>query len=180
MPCTHIHIGTPFTAEQTLKLLCAAFSIPSPPGKHSQGPIYILSEGDESQPSEESSCYGLGDPCQYVFLNHHKATKRRLASAKENQTTVCARVDGQDVEEIVAVRLSKLLWIPLEKVRTEVSLSSMGIDSMIASEFRLWLQQALNISVSMLELLSQQKTIQKLVTQGNPLGMERARLSTTC
>ncbi|XP_014557136.1 hypothetical protein COCVIDRAFT_26142 [Bipolaris victoriae FI3] len=155
MPCTRIHIGTHFTAEQTLELLCTAFITPSPPGKYFQGPIYALSEGEESQESEESSCDGLGDARQYVFLNHHKATKRRLASAKENQTTVRARVEGQNVEEIVAARLSKLLWIPLEKVRTDVSLSSMGIDSMIASEFRMWLQQALNISVIMLELLSQ-------------------------
>ena len=40
-----------------------------------------------------------------------------------------------DIKDIVADRLSRLLWIPVQKLRLDVSLSALGIDSMIASEF---------------------------------------------
>lgn len=46
----------------------------------------------------------------------------------------------------------------------------MGIDSMIASEFRHWMYQTFRINVSMMELLAQDMTIEKLselLKQGN-------------
>lgn len=67
-----------------------------------------------------------------------------------------------EVKDLVADRLSRLLWVPLDKVAMDSSLSSMGIDSMIASEFRHWMYQTFRVNVSMMELLAQDMTIEKL------------------
>ena len=67
-----------------------------------------------------------------------------------------------EVKDMVAERLSRLLWVPIEKFEMDASLSSMGIDSMIASEFRHWMYQTFRTNVSMMELLAPDMTITKL------------------
>jgi len=76
-------------------------------------------------------------------------------------------VDGMrgskgEIKDIVAERLAKLLWTPIENLKMEASLSSLGIDSMIASEFRHWMYQTFKKNVSMMELLAQDMTIERL------------------
>jgi hypothetical protein len=71
-------------------------------------------------------------------------------------------VQGGDIKDVVADRLSRLLWIPVEKLNLDESLNSMGIDSMIASEFRHWMYQTFKTNVGMMELLARDMTIEKL------------------
>jgi len=76
-------------------------------------------------------------------------------------------VDGMrgskgEIKDTVAERLAKLLWTPIENLRMDASLSSLSIDSMIASEFRHWMYQTFKKNVSMMELLAHDMTIEKL------------------
>ncbi|KAI2092193.1 hypothetical protein LOZ63_002180 [Ophidiomyces ophidiicola] len=66
------------------------------------------------------------------------------------------------VLDMVVERLAKLLWMPVENLNPEVSLASLGIDSMIASEFRHWVYQTFKKNVSMMEMLAQDMTAEKL------------------
>jgi acyl carrier protein len=67
-----------------------------------------------------------------------------------------------EIKDTVAEWLAKLLWTPIENLRMDASLSSLGIDSIIASEFRHWMYQTFKKNVSMMELLAQDMTIEKL------------------
>jgi len=58
--------------------------------------------------------------------------------------------------------LSKLLWMPIEKVEVNVSLAGLGIDSMITSEFQHWMYQTFEKNISMVELLAQDMTVERL------------------
>nr|ALQ32770.1 putative polyketide synthase [Fusarium aywerte] len=73
-----------------------------------------------------------------------------------------SKLQTGDIKNVVADRLSRLLWIPVEKLNLETSLNAMGIDSMIASEFRHWMYQTFKTNVSMMELLAQDMTVEKL------------------
>ncbi len=66
------------------------------------------------------------------------------------------------IKDMVADRLSRLLWVPLDKLKVDASLSSIGIDSMIASELRHWLYQTFKANISMMELLAQEMTVERM------------------
>lgn len=67
-----------------------------------------------------------------------------------------------DIKDMIVDRLSKLLWMPIEKVEVNVSLAGLGIDSMNTKEFRHWMYQTLKKNVSTMELLVQDMTVEKL------------------
>jgi hypothetical protein len=71
--------------------------------------------------------------------------RRKAAATKIQAPVFGAGADSGSVEELIAARLSKLLWIPRERLRLDVKLSSLGIDSMIASQFRSWIQQTSHV-----------------------------------
>ena len=65
-------------------------------------------------------------------------------------------------KDMVIERLAKLLWLPVEKLKPDISLAALGIDSMIASEFRHWVYQTFKKNVSVIRLLAQDMTAEKL------------------
>jgi len=67
-------------------------------------------------------------------------------------------------KDMVIERLAKLLWLPVEKLKPDTSLAALGIDSMIASEFRHWMYQTFKKNVNMMELLAQDMTPEKLAS----------------
>nr|POE79798.1 compactin diketide synthase mokb [Quercus suber] len=76
-------------------------------------------------------------------------------------TTEASDTKG-DVKDLIIERLAKLLWMPTEKIKGDASLASLGVDSMLITEFRHWLTQALKKSVSIMQLLSRDMTVEKL------------------
>ncbi|KAF5865927.1 hypothetical protein ETB97_001503 [Aspergillus alliaceus] len=67
-------------------------------------------------------------------------------------------------KDLVIERLAKLLWLPVEKLKPDTSLAALGIDSMIASEFRHWMYQTFKKNVGMMDLLALDMTPEKLAT----------------
>ncbi|PGH13223.1 hypothetical protein AJ79_03781 [Helicocarpus griseus UAMH5409] len=67
-------------------------------------------------------------------------------------------------KDMVIERLAKLLWLPVEKLKPDTSLAALGIDSMIASEFRHWMYQTFKKNVSIMELLATDMTPEKLAS----------------
>ena len=68
---------------------------------------------------------------------------------------------GTPIERI-RLKISRLLYVPLEDVDTETAINMYGIDSMIAAELRNWLFATIGVDVSLLNLLSPTMTIRKL------------------
>ncbi|KIX10093.1 uncharacterized protein Z518_01174 [Rhinocladiella mackenziei CBS 650.93] len=62
----------------------------------------------------------------------------------------------------IAQRFSNLVLLPLEKVDVNKQLSSYGMDSMIAAEFRSWFYQAFQVDVPFLDLMGPTASIQTL------------------
>ena len=170
LPCTRIHLGVSGPNHRMLELLSASLSRScAASASQMEGPIYILTDAAAPQKDEDKSGSTSAaasseqqDASWAVYTNHQDTLKRRAAAANAQASEATVRVQSGNVKELIADRLSKLLWIPRERLRTDVSLSSMGIDSMIASEFRSWVQQTFHASVGMLELLAQQTTVEKL------------------
>jgi hypothetical protein len=71
--------------------------------------------------------------------------RRKAAATKIQAPAFDVFADSGSVKELIVARLSKLLWIPRERLRLDVSLSSLGINSRIASEFRSWIQQTFHV-----------------------------------
>jgi hypothetical protein len=72
---------------------------------------------------------------------------------------------GSPLEVILAhitKRFSNLVLLPLEKVDMSKPLSSYGMDSMIAAEFRSWFYQAFQVDVPFLDLMGASSSIQSL------------------
>lgn len=170
LPCTRIHLGAAAPTHRMLELLSTSLSRSYvPDASPMEGPIYILNDAaapqqdeDESGGASAGASCGQQDASWAVYTNHQNTLKRRAAAANIKASEATVRAQGGNVKELIADRLSKLLWIPRERLRIDMSLSSMGIDSMIASEFRSWVQQTFHASVGMLELLAQQTTVEKL------------------
>lgn len=91
------------------------------------------------------------------MIGVHALKKGRRGAVTASQAT------KGDIKEMVRERLSKLLWIPVEKLETDASLSGLGIDSMITSEFRHWTFQTFQKNVSIMEFLAPDITIDTLV-----------------
>jgi acyl carrier protein len=165
LPCTRIHIVVSGPTHHILELLSTALSTPSTlAAPQVEGPIYILAGAAASQPDEDRSKDSTSgrDAWWSIYTSHRETMRCKAAATKVQAPAFGAGADSGSVKELIATRLSKLLWIPRERLRLDVSLSSLGIDSMIASEFRSWIQQTFHKSVGMLELLAQQTTVEKL------------------
>lgn len=70
---------------------------------------------------------------------------------------------GQPADEfvlkIIAKKFSNLVLIPQEKLNLTISISDVGVDSMLAAEFRAWIFQTFKTDVPYLTLLSSSSTI---------------------
>ena len=98
-----------------------------------------------------------GRDARWGIIGVHAMRKHQGAGGADG-----ARGSKGEIKDMVAERLAKLLWVPIEKLKLDVSLSVLGIDSMIASEFRHWMYQTFKKNVSMMELLAQDMTIEKV------------------
>lgn len=66
------------------------------------------------------------------------------------------------VLQLVRRRFSNLILIPVEDIIDDKPLSTVGVDSMIASEFRSWFWTAFSVDVPFLDLLSPDKSLKSL------------------
>ncbi|KAF2656390.1 hypothetical protein K491DRAFT_778066 [Lophiostoma macrostomum CBS 122681] len=64
--------------------------------------------------------------------------------------------------EVVAERLAKLLFVPIEDVDVARDMASYGIDSMISAELRNWLFKTFGLDVSFVELVREGMTVGRL------------------
>ncbi|KAE8154714.1 hypothetical protein BDV25DRAFT_135634 [Aspergillus avenaceus] len=67
-------------------------------------------------------------------------------------------------KDLVIERLAKLLWLPMEKLEPDTSLAALGIDSMIASEFRHWIYQTFKKNIGLMDMIASDMTPGKLAT----------------
>lgn len=66
---------------------------------------------------------------------------------------------------LVRKQFSNLLLMPLENIDDHKPMAQVGIDSMIASEFRAWLWKSFKVNISLLDVLGPKFTIDALVTR---------------
>ncbi|RYP40773.1 hypothetical protein DL767_001419 [Monosporascus sp. MG133] len=177
LPSASIHVVPTQPMYEILELVCVALSDASAhAARQAQEPIYILPDTDAGSSSDPPSILQQQDARWAVVKSQDNMLRRRAATLQSRPAATAADItsavddihdihdidDIDDIQSQVIDRLSKLLWIPRERLRTEVSLDVVSIDSMIASEFLSWIQQTFNASISMMELLSQDMTIEKL------------------
>lgn len=74
--------------------------------------------------------------------------------------------NDKDILEVVLLlikkRFSNLVLVPVEKVDDSRPLNSLGMDSMLAAEFRTWFYQAFKVDIPFLMLLSETVTLKRL------------------
>ncbi|KAI1112504.1 polyketide synthase [Nemania sp. NC0429] len=66
---------------------------------------------------------------------------------------------------LVRKQFSNLLLMPLENIDDHKPMAQVGIDSMIASEFRAWLWKSFKVNISLLDVLGPKFTIDALATR---------------
>ena len=67
------------------------------------------------------------------------------------------------LDSLVAKRFCNLILMPAEKMDVKVPLSTYGMDSMLAAEFRAWVYRVFNVDVPFLDLLSHTTSLDSLV-----------------
>jgi hypothetical protein len=72
----------------------------------------------------------------------------------------------ETIKSSIAERLSRLLMISVEDIRaSRGSIASVGLDSMIGSEFRNWIFRELGVEIPFQKLLASKLTVSKLATE---------------
>lgn len=168
LPWTSIFVMPTQDKNKMLGLICAALlDLSAHALGQAQETIYILPAANTGKSGDQCSIPQQRDARWAIVDSHEKTIMRRAKTvlARPTGATPAAGAAGDttcDLQNQVMERLSKLLWIRRERLGVEMSLQNVGIDSMIASEFRSWIQQTFNVSISIMELVSQGMTIGKL------------------
>ncbi|KAF2181508.1 hypothetical protein K469DRAFT_589235 [Zopfia rhizophila CBS 207.26] len=109
--------------------------------------------------------YPLSDMAWYRdprFKNLVQATS--LLSSGTQDKSAGAEEEGTVLDRI-RMKISRLLYVPLDEVDVEKAINDYGIDSMIAAELRNWFFSSFGKEVSLLKLLGATMTIQKLAEE---------------
>ncbi|KAI1175676.1 hypothetical protein F4777DRAFT_598427 [Nemania sp. FL0916] len=109
--------------------------------------------------------YPLSDMLWYRdprFKNLVQATSLLASSTQDKHTTNAE--EGTALDKI-RMKISRLLYVPLDEVDVEKAINDYGIDSMIAAELRNWFFASFGKEVSLLKLLSATMTIEKLAEE---------------
>ncbi|KAL3424073.1 hypothetical protein PVAG01_03354 [Phlyctema vagabunda] len=96
------------------------------------------------------------------FQNLIQATALLLSSTHDRRA---AEVEKGTVLDLIQMKISRLLYVPLDEVDVDKAINDYDIDSMIAAELRNWLFASLGRQVSLLKLLSATMAIQRLAEE---------------
>lgn len=118
----------------------------------------------------EGSSPVLGDPRAFLLaaaLDDSSTGTGGNSSANGLAAEVAEAIEaGSSIEEAVlktvSQKFSSLVLIPLDKLDATKPISSVGVDSMLAAEFRAWIFQAFKVDVPYLTLLSPAATLTML------------------
>ena len=97
------------------------------------------------------------------FANLIQAT--RMLSASSANAAGHDEGEGGTILERIRLKVSRLLYVPLDEVDVDTAINEYGIDSMIAAELRNWLFMSFGKDVSLLNLLSSVMTVHKLADE---------------
>lgn len=109
--------------------------------------------------------YPLSDMAWYHdprFQNIIQATN--ILSTGTQDKRDAAAEEGTALDKVKG-KLSRLLYIPVDEVDPDKAINHYGIDSMVAAELRNWFMASFGKEVSMLKLLSEKMTLQKLAEE---------------
>jgi emericellamide synthase (highly reducing iterative type I polyketide synthase) len=118
-----------------------------------------ISRADPSSQTKEASLQRPDPKFSHVW---------RKATVQEQRTTTSGQIDVQAVLKActsadaafettmlaIKTKLARLLAIPVDDIRTDRSIASHGMDSLIAVELRNWVSTLLEANVQMFELMS--------------------------
>lgn len=111
--------------------------------------------------------YPLSDKLRYRdprFKNLIQATN--LLSSDSKSKPLDQGQEGCALDRI-RVKISRLLYVPLDEVDVGKPVNDYGIDSMIAAELRNWTFASFGKDISLLRLLGATMTIQKLAEEAS-------------
>jgi NADPH:quinone reductase-like Zn-dependent oxidoreductase/SAM-dependent methyltransferase len=111
------------------------------------------------------SKYALSEMLWYRdprFQNLIQATSFVSASGADKRN---ASGEEGTILDRVRMRISKLLYVPLDEVDIDKAINDYGIDSMIAAELRNWVFASFRKDISLLKLLSAVMTVKKLAEE---------------
>lgn len=127
---------------------------------HTRGHLLVgidpagLQAVDRKYPLEDMAWYR--DPRLQNLIQATKLLAKGTASKRSDGAEESSTLDR------IRMKISRLLYVPLDEVDTEKPINDYGIDSMVAAELRNWLFTSFGKDVSLLNLLSATMTIQSL------------------
>jgi hypothetical protein len=86
----------------------------------------------------------------------------RMISVTTSEAKTLDESESGTVTEQIRLRISRLLYVPVEDIDVSTPINAYGIDSMIAAELRNWLFTRFGQDISLLNLLGATMTIEKL------------------
>lgn len=110
----------------------------------------LLAEMDKRESSGDDA--GLANAPTWL-TGMLPAVVKALASESEASTLVDA------INRVTRKRFASLILMPLDQIDDTQTLARLGVDSMIAAEFRTWIWNTFKVDIPFLDLLSNQKTL---------------------
>lgn len=122
---------------------------------------------------ESSDVYWGSKPLfRNLYANHDFEVRDESRSTKSLSALLAAESDPEAQECIILDafidKVSKVLATPREIILPSNNLSSYGLDSLVAAEFRAWFRKELQVDIALFDILSAQ-SIQALVTKSAKL-----------
>ncbi|KAI8957749.1 putative polyketide synthase [Daldinia sp. FL1419] len=96
------------------------------------------------------------------------STAASLSRTELPQVILAAVANGETVEDAtnkaLSVKIANMIMLPPEQLRVDQPLAGLGLDSMLASEFRTFVFQSMQVDLPFEDLLSKQATIASIST----------------
>jgi hypothetical protein len=118
-----------------------------------------ISRADPSSQTKEAALQRPDPKFSHIWRKTTVHEQPATASGEiDVQAVLRSRTSADEALETtlhaIKMKLARLLAIPIEEIRTDRSIASHGMDSLIAVELRNWVQTLLEAQVQMFELMS--------------------------
>ena len=148
--------------EALFALLNHAIIDPIPKDISSAQVVVGITRADPASYTSEEASIQRADPMfSHTWIARSSNTTSTITSNKlDLRASLSAATTMQDaieaIQSSVIWKLSQLLAMPVDEIRTDQSVSSYGADSLVAVELRNWVSKQLEAQVQIFELMSGQ------------------------
>ncbi|KAI0151716.1 polyketide synthase-like protein [Xylariaceae sp. FL1272] len=155
------HILTGLEPFKSRELISKGYDVSLSASQEPRAAILDAALAADRAAAKEAQCTGSGEVDSVAVAAEWFSSVPEYARAYL-MPEASAESLHEAILRLVRNRFSSLVITPVEQIDDQKPLSRLGVDSMIASEFRIWFWTAFKVDVPFLDLMSPQKNLRTL------------------